>query len=131
MVTRSSRYGFSATVTSLIAALERRGLTVFAQVDHAAGAAEVGLELGDEMVLSFGNPRSGTPLMQADRRVGIELPLRILIWRDGDQVWLGYVDPHALAETYRLAGHEATLDQMAGLLDALATEASGAASSLP
>jgi len=64
MVTRSSRYGFSATVTSLIAALERRGLTVFAQVDHAAGAAEVGLELGDEMVLSFGNPRAGTPLMQ-------------------------------------------------------------------
>lgn len=129
MVTRSSRSGFSATVTALIAAVERRGLTVFAQVDHAAGAAETGLELEDEVVVSFGSPRAGTPLMQADRRVGIELPLRMLIWRDGDQVSLGYLDPRALAETYRLAGHEATLDQMAALLEALAAEASNAASS--
>ena len=129
MVTRSSRSGFSATVTSLIAAVERRGLTVFAQVDHAAGAAEAGLELEDEVVVLFGSPRAGTPLMQADRRVGIELPLRMLIWRDGYQVSVGYLDARALAETYRLAGHEATLDQMAALLEALAAEASNAASS--
>jgi uncharacterized protein (DUF302 family) len=131
MITRPSRSGFTATVTSLIAAIESRGLTVFAQVDHAAGAAEAGLELEDEVVLAFGNPRAGTPLMQADRRVGIELPLRMLIWRDGDEVWLGYLDPHGLAETYRLAGHEATLDQMAALLETLAAEASNAASSVP
>ena len=129
MVTRPSRSGFQGTVKSLIAAIESRGLTVFAQVDHAAGATEAELELEDELVVSFGNPRAGTPLMQADRRVGIELPLRMLIWRDGDEVWLGYLDPHVLAQTYRLDGHEATLDQMAALLETLAAEASGAAPS--
>jgi uncharacterized protein (DUF302 family) len=130
MVIRSSNSGFSATVTSLPAAIESRGLTLFAQVDHAAGAAEAGLELEDEVVVSFGNPRAGTPLMQAGRRIGIELPLRMLVWRDGDQVSLGCLDPHELAETYRLAGHETTLDQMAALLEALAAEASNAASSV-
>ena len=129
MVIRPSRSGFTATVQSLIAAIESRGLTVFAQVDHAAGAAEVGLELEDEVVVSFGNPRAGTSLMQADRRVGIELPLRMLIWLDGEKVWLGYLDPHALAEAYRLDGHGATLDQMAALLETIAAEASGPPSS--
>jgi uncharacterized protein (DUF302 family) len=129
MVIRPSSSGFSETLNALIEAIESRGLTVFGQVDHGAGAAEAGLELEDEIVVSFGNPRTGTPLMQADRRVGIELPLRMLVWRDGDRVCLGYLDPHALGETYRLDGQDATLDQIASLLEALATEASGGASS--
>lgn len=126
MVTRPSASGFSATVKSLVEAIESRGLTVFAEVDHAAGAAEVGLDLEDEVVVSFGNPQAGTPLMQADRRVGIELPLRMLVWREGDQTWLGYLDPRDLAGAYRLDRLRATLEQMAALLEALATEASGA-----
>jgi uncharacterized protein (DUF302 family) len=108
-----------------VAAIESRGLTVFAQIDHAAGARAVGMELRDELVLLFGNPRSGTPLMQADPRVGIELPLRILVWDDGDGVMLGYGDPHELAHTYELSAHESTLDQMAALLGALVAEAGG------
>jgi uncharacterized protein (DUF302 family) len=97
---------------------------MFAKIDHAAGAAEAGLELDDEVVVLLGSPRAGTPLMQADRRVGIDLPLRVLIWQDEDQVLLGYLDPHRLADAYELAGHESTLDQMAALLETLVAEAS-------
>src|SRR5947207_9555517 len=123
MVTRSSRSGFSATVTSLIAAVERRGLTVFAQVDHAAGAAEAGLELEDEVVVLFGSPRAGTPLMQADRRVGIELPLRLLVWLEGATVHVGYDDPRELAGRYDVEANRPTLVKMAALLEALAAAA--------
>ena len=70
----------------------------------------------------FGNPRSGTPLMQDDPRVGIELPLRILVWDDGGDVLVGYRDPRELAEAYGVGAHRATLEQMAALLDAIASE---------
>src|SRR5882672_10089036 len=69
-VTRSTRE-YSETARSLIDAIERRGLTVFARIDHAAGARGAGLELDDEQVVLFGSPLSGTPLMQRDRRIGI------------------------------------------------------------
>jgi uncharacterized protein (DUF302 family) len=123
-VTRSSSV-YADTLASLIAAIEKRGLTVFARVDHAAGAREVGMELADEEVVLFGSPRSGTPLMQDDARIGIELPLRMLVWREGEQVLLGHNDPRELSSAYAVASHAQTLEQMAALLDALAAEAAG------
>ena len=68
LVVKRSVSGYSDTMRSLLAAIERRGLTVFARIDHAAAAREVGLELAEEEVVLFGNPRAGTPLMQSDRR---------------------------------------------------------------
>jgi uncharacterized protein (DUF302 family) len=123
MIVKRSTLGYLETTMSLVAAIERRGLTVFARIDHAAGAREVGLELADEEVVLFGNARGGTPLMQDDPRVGIELPLRMLVWREGEEVLLGYRDPRELSVTYEVGGHQATLEQMAALLDGLASEA--------
>jgi uncharacterized protein (DUF302 family) len=123
MVVKRSASDWADTSTSLLDAIERRGLTVFARIDHAAGARAVGLELADEEVVLFGSPQSGTPLMQDDPRIGIELPLRMLLWRAGEDVLLGYNDPRELARTYEVTGHQATLEQMARLLEALATEA--------
>jgi uncharacterized protein (DUF302 family) len=123
MIVKRSVSGYASTTRSLVEAIERRGLTVFARIDHAAAARRVGLELADEEVVLFGNPRSGTPLMQSDRRVGIELPLRMLVWREGEDVLLAYRDPRELSGTYELAQHRSTLEQMATLLDELATEA--------
>ncbi len=123
-VTRSAS-GHAATVARLLAAIERRSLTVFARIDHAAAARDAGLELPDEQVIVFGSPRAGTPLMQSDARVGIELPLRILVWSDDAGTSLGYRDPHELAGAYELADHTQALDQMAGLLAALVAEAAG------
>ncbi len=113
------------TVARLVEAIERRGLTVFARFDHALGARAAGLELADELVIAFGNPRAGTPLMQSDPRVGIELPLRILVWTAPDGVQLGYRDPRELAGEYDLSGHTQVLEGMAGLLADLVAEAAG------
>jgi uncharacterized protein (DUF302 family) len=123
---RRSASGHTDTVTALIGAIEARGLTVFARIDHAAGARAAGLTLADEEVLIFGNARAGTPLMATDARIGIELPLRILVWRDKEVVLVGYRDPRELSAEYDVAEQQGTLEQMATLLDALATAATTA-----
>jgi uncharacterized protein (DUF302 family) len=124
MVVKRSASGYADTVKALLDGIERRGLTVFARIDHAAGAREVGLALADEEVVLFGNPRGGTPLMQDDPRIGIELPLRMLVWRQGDDILLGYRDPRELADVYDVARQQPALEQMAKLLEGLASEAS-------
>ena len=109
----------------LLAALETRGITLFARIDHAGAARNAGLELPEELVIVFGNPRTGTPLMQRDPRVGIELPLRMLVWERDGEVHVGYLDPRALAAAYDLRNDTAVLEQMAGLCEQLAAEAAG------
>jgi uncharacterized protein (DUF302 family) len=123
VIVKRSASGHQKTVGRLSEAIERRGLTVFARIDHAGAARESGLELADEEVVAFGNPRTGTPLMRSDPRIGVELPLRILVWADAEGVWLGYRDPRELAAEYDVAQHESTLEQMATLLDGLSDEA--------
>jgi uncharacterized protein (DUF302 family) len=82
------------TMDRLEAALKAKGMTVFARIDHAAGAAEAGLSLRPTAVLMFGNAEAGTPLMQSVQTIGIDLPLKALVWQDmsGD-TWLSYNDP--------------------------------------
>jgi uncharacterized protein (DUF302 family) len=126
MVVKRSASGYDETVRRLMGAIESRGLTVFARIDHAGAAREAGLELADEQVVVFGNPRAGTPLMQSDPRIGVELPLRILVWADADGVMLGYRDPRELGDAYDVAAEQQPiLEQMAGLLGELADEAVG------
>jgi uncharacterized protein (DUF302 family) len=125
VIIRQSTRSHAQTVGELVAAIERRGLTLFAQIDHAASARAAGLELADEQVLTFGNPQAGTPLMQSDPRVGIELPLRIVVWSTATEVLAGFNDPRELAGSYALAEQHQTLEQMATLLEMLAREACG------
>ncbi len=125
-VTRSAA-GYAETTARLVHAIEGRQLTVFARFDHAAGAQSVGLELPPEEVVVFGDPRAGTPLMQRDPRVGVDLPLRMVVWQDGGDVLVGYRDPHELGDAYALGDTTEILDRMAGLLAALAAEAAGEA----
>lgn len=123
MIVKQSVSSYPDTMKALIAAIERHGLRLFARIDHAAGAHDVGLELEEEEVVLFGNPSGGTLLMQSDRSVGIELPLRILVWREGEQTLLGHGDPRDLSEAYALSEHSAVLEQMASLLEQLVVEA--------
>jgi len=90
-------------------------MTVFAHIDHAAGAAAVGLTLRPTALLIFGNATGGTPLMQADQAIGVDLPLKALVWQDaaGD-TWLSYNDPAWLAKRYELD------DEVQGVVSALA-----------
>jgi uncharacterized protein (DUF302 family) len=91
VVSITSRYPAAETMQRLLAALNKRDMTIFARVDHAAGAAAVGMPLRPTEVVLFGNPKGGTVLMQDQQIAGIDLPLKALVWEDGDgKVWLTY-----------------------------------------
>ena len=125
LTTISSAFGARETTDRLEAEIRARGMTVFARVDHTAGAAEVGLTLRPTELLIFGNAKAGTPLMQVNQAVGIDLPLKALVFQDaaGD-VWLSYYDPHCLARRHGLgAAVASTVDAMAAALEAIAGKA--------
>ena len=83
---------------------KQKGLSVFARIDHAAGAAKVGKTLRPTEVLIFGDPKSGTPFMGCAQSIGIDLPQKALVWEDASgQVWLGYNDPAYLARRHGAA----------------------------
>lgn len=96
-----SPYQVGDTVDRLETLVTKKGMTVFARIDHAAGAAKVGKTLRPTQLLIFGNPRGGTPFMVCAQTVGIDLPLKMLAWQDEDgQVWLAYNDPMFLAKRH-------------------------------
>jgi uncharacterized protein (DUF302 family) len=103
LITVPSRFGPKETMDRLENEIKASGLTIFARVDHAAGAAEVGLTLRPTELLIFGNARGGTPLMQANQTIGIDLPLKALVWQDElGKTWLSYNDPSWLAKRHAL-----------------------------
>lgn len=94
MVAMKSPYSASETATRLEAQVRQRNLTVVARVDHAAAAQRINLTLRPTEVIIFGNPQSGTPLMLCAQAVGIDLPMKALVWQDAQaQVWIGFNDP--------------------------------------
>ena len=118
LVTKLSRTSVEDTVSSLEAALTARGLKVFAVIDHSGEAETAGLALRDTKVVIFGSPQAGTPVMQAEPLAALDLPLKVLVWADGEQTKVTYTAPAALAERYglpddlanRLAGIDALTD---------------------
>ena len=103
LVTLPSAHGATETVGRLKALLAQKGIEMFAHVDHAEAARKVGLPLRPTQVLIFGNPKAGTPLMQARQTIGLDLPLRVLVWEDGEgKVWLSYNSADFLKERYGL-----------------------------
>jgi len=125
VITRESQAGPAATAERLAAAVSASGLTLFARIDHAAGAAALGLALRPTQLLIFGNARGGTPLMQAQQLFGMDLPLRALVWQDETlRTWVSCPDPHWLAQRYGLAGAAAqAAATLAAALEALVGQA--------
>ncbi len=104
LIKQASPHDPAATAERFVEVAEEAGLNIFARVDHAAGAAEVDMDLPPTEVIIFGNPRGGTPFMQCAQSVGIDLPLKALVWEDADgQTWLGYNDPHYIAKRHDVA----------------------------
>ena len=125
LITLRSSHGPKDTMNRLETEVKGRGLTVFARIDHAAGAAEVGLSLRPTELLIFGNAKGGTPLMESVQTIGIDLPLKALVWQDASgNTWLSYNDPNWLAKRHGL-GHEAdaAVKAIAAALDAMAKTA--------
>ena len=104
LVTIASPHDPKATMARLEAAVKARELTVFARIDHAAGAARIDQTLRPTELLVFGNPKGGTPLMQCAQSAGIDLPLKAMVWQDeAGKVWLGYNDPGWIADRHGAA----------------------------
>ncbi len=121
-IIRTSPRTVAQTVERIHEVLAAKEVRVFATIDHAAGAREAGLELADEVVVIFGNPAVGTGLMQDDPLVGLDLPLRLLVWDDLGTTRVAYHPPAELAEHYAISLHRPVLDALAGLLDPLGSQ---------
>src|SRR3954447_10882920 len=101
LTTCMSTYGPRETMDRLAASVAAHRMTNIARIDHASAAAKVGMELRPTEVLIFGNPQAGTPLMQAAQTLGIDLPLRALVWQDeAGKTWVAYNDPEWLTERH-------------------------------
>jgi uncharacterized protein (DUF302 family) len=125
LITLRSSHAPKATMNRLEAEVKAKGMTVFARIDHAAGAAAVGLPLRPTEVLIFGNPKAGTLLMQSVQTIGIDLPLKALVWQDAsDATWVSYDDPRWLAQRHGLGREvEASVSAMTAALGAVAKAA--------
>jgi uncharacterized protein (DUF302 family) len=128
LITLRSAFGPEETMQRLEAEVQAKGLTVFAHVDHAAGAAAVGLPLRPTDLLIFGNAKGGTPLMQAQQSIGLDLPLKALVWQDEKgTTFLSYNDPHWLAQRHALDDStRAPVEAISGALKAIADKVTAA-----
>ena len=124
LTTIASRFDPKETMDRLESEVRARGMTVFARIDHAAGAAEVGLTLRPTELIIFGNARGGTPLMQSVQTVGIDLPLKALVWEDASgTTWLSYNEPSWIAQRHSIANAEPVVSKMAAALSAILRKA--------
>lgn len=124
MIHKMSPHGVAETIDRLEAAVTGAGATVFARVDHAAGAAREDMELRPTELLIFGNPKLGTPAMQDAQTAGLDLPLRVLAYADAEgKVHLVYEAPKALATAHGLPADAEYLAKMTGALDKLTAKA--------
>ena len=123
LVVIDSSNTMAETEKRLIVALDAGGLKVAARIDHEANAKSVGLDLAPTVLFIFGNPKAGTGLIEKERTVGIDLPLKILVWDDKGKVKIAYNDPTYIARRHRIDLSLPVLSQIAAALQRFATAA--------
>ncbi|QNE31065.1 DUF302 domain-containing protein [Sphingomonas sp. NBWT7] len=123
LITRAAAGRYAEVLARLENAFVARGVVPIARIDHASAAAQVGLPLAPLMLFVFGNPHAGTGLMQARPTLGIDLPLKLIVWEDADGVHVGYNDPAWLIQRHDGDNGAPILNTMRDLLEALAREA--------
>ena len=124
MISLQSTHPVAVTVDRLETALKAAGFRIFARVDHGAGARSVDMALPPTELLIFGAPQAGTVLMQAGRTVGIDLPLKYLVWEDADgRVLVGWNDPQWMTGRHAIDDKAAVVQKIAAALSKFASEA--------
>jgi uncharacterized protein (DUF302 family) len=119
LTVKPSKHTVKETVDRLTSVLKEKGITPAARIDHSAAAKTTGQALRPTEVLVFGNPKLGTPLMQTNRHIAIDLPMRVLVWEDdAGKVWIGYSPPSALKARYKLDGRDEIFKALTGALEA-------------
>ena len=120
VVTKRSAHTVQATLDKLEKIVTDKGFTVFARVDHAAGAAKVGQALRPTQTLIFGNPKVGTKIMNANQAASLDLPIKVAAWEDADgTVWVSYNDPAWLVGRHGIGNLQPVVDKMTGALGKL------------
>lgn len=115
-----SNYSVKETANRFEKIANSKGITIFARVDHQKNAQNIDMELAPSKVIIFGNPKVGTPLMQCQQSVAIDLPQKVHISQDNNgQVWLTYNSPTYLQERHNIKGCEETLNKIAVVLNKL------------
>lgn len=124
VTTKVSPWSVSDTVSRLTDLLTEKGLKVFAVIDQSAEARRVGMQLRETVLVLFGNPAAGTPVMAAAPLSALDLPLKVLVWADDGHASVSYYGPAVLAARYSLSGDlEAKLSAIDPLTDALIADA--------
>ena len=119
-----SDFNLEETADRLVGLLNEKGMTIFERVRHSDGAANVGIEMRETELFIFGNPKVGSPLMQCQQSVAIDLPQKALIWEDSDaQVWISYNDPRYLEQRHEISGCEEVISKIAKALSGITAAA--------
>ncbi|MBT4687775.1 MAG: DUF302 domain-containing protein [Rhodospirillaceae bacterium] len=118
LIIKQSDFSVGKTIDRLGIAMQRKGIKVFARINHAKAAMSIGKDLAPSEVIIFGSPKIGTPLMQSDLKIGVDLPLKAMAWKDVDgQVKLAYTDPVWLAKRFGITNRDKVFKKMAGALN--------------
>ena len=122
-VDKKSPYSVDKTLDRLEKVLKSKGITIFTRIDHSAGAKRVNIAMNDIRLLIFGNPKLGTPLMNENIMMALDLPMKALAWKDQKgQVWLSYLKPSVLQQRHGLK-NQAIINKMTGALNAMTSKA--------
>jgi uncharacterized protein (DUF302 family) len=125
IVSVKSMHNVQETADRLESVLQSKGMTVIARIDHSAAAHNAGMDLRPTELLIFGNPKVGTPLMQCQQSIALDLPQKALIWEDeSGTVWISYNDPEYLVTRHDLEGCEEVIAKVKAALSNFAREAS-------
>jgi uncharacterized protein (DUF302 family) len=118
-IAKKSRHAYSDTIAVLSKAIVSAGNTIFATIDQAAAAKDTGSSLRPTTLIVFGNPKAGTPLMEAFPLVALDLPLKLLVWEQDGGVNVAFVPMSEIAARYHVAGMDARIAAMDRALNAL------------
>jgi len=124
-IVKASSYPFDETVTRLKQAISAGGNTLFADIDQSAAARSVGLDLRPTRLLVFGNPKGGTPLMEALPLLALDLPLKIVVWEENGKTALAYTAPAAIAARYDVIGKDVLIAGMTHALETIVASVTG------
>lgn len=120
LISVASTHSVKETADKFASIVEKKGLTLFARIDHQKNAVGINLDLRETEVIIFGNPKVGTPLMQCTQQVAIDLPQKVLVWKDADNtVWLTYNNPEYIKQRHNIEGCDKVLAKVSSVLSAL------------
>lgn len=126
IIKKQSQHSVARTMDKLETLVASKGFTVFVRIDHAAGAKSVNQRLAPTELLIFGNPKVGSALMSSEVSVGLDLPVKVLVWEDAQgRVWLAYNDPHYIAKRHGIGDRAEVVERMSGALGTLSNAAVG------